>query len=203
MKKTGFLVTLASPSGGGKSTICREILKLNSDLQYSVSWTTRPIRGDEVNGKDYNFIDIESFKTKIENDFFLEYAIVHGNYYGTSKEYINKCLREEKIILLDIDVQGVELLKKQGVDVVSIFILPPKESILKERLISRGTDSIEIINKRLENSKKEIDQISEYEYLVINDDIQNAIDIVNDILTAEKNKSKRYINPKNYYYEID
>ena len=203
MKKKGFLVTIASPSGGGKSSICKELLKMNPALLYSVSWTTRAMRGEEVFGKDYFFTDEITFKQKIEAGFFLEYAVVHNNFYGTSKDYIENCLVEEKIVLLDIDVQGVELIKKQGYDVVTIFILPPSEDILRKRLIDRGTDSDEVIKKRLENSKKEIDFLSEYDYLVINDDISKAICNVNNILSSETNKVSRYINPKKEYYKID
>ena len=200
MKKRGFVVTFASPSGGGKSTICNEVLKINPLFCYSISWTTRELRGDEVNGKDYFFIDIETFKQKIDEDFFLEYAEVHGNFYGTSREFITDCIEKEKIVLLDIDVQGVELLKKQGIDVVTIFILPPSERILEDRLVKRGTDTTEVINKRLENAKKEIEYLQGYDYLVINDNIQDAINTVNCILIAETNKQKRYIDPVKEYY---
>ena len=199
MKKRGFLVTIASPSGGGKSTICKEILRINPSFTYSVSWTTRQIRGSEQEGCDYFFTDVESFKSKVEEGFFLEYAEVHENFYGTSKAYIENCLQKEKIVLLDIDVQGVELIKKQGFDVVSIFILPPSESILKQRLVSRGTDLPEVIAKRLANAKKEIDFIQDYDYLVINDVIENAISIVNSILVAEQNKVRSYIDPLNEF----
>jgi len=200
MKKKGFLLTVVSPSGGGKSTICGEVLKIHPSLCYSVSWTTRPMRINEVDGKDYFFTDIESFEKKIKDGFFLEHALVHGNYYGTSKEYIANCLNEEKIVILDIDVQGVSLIKEQGYDIVAIFILPPSEQILRHRLVSRGTDSQAVIEKRLENAKKEIDFINDYDYLVINDDIENAIMIVNDILIAEQNKIKRYIEPVKEFY---
>ncbi|MCL2062810.1 MAG: guanylate kinase [Candidatus Cloacimonetes bacterium] len=200
MRKKGFLVTIASPSGGGKSTICKEILSINPLFCYSISWTTRNIRGNEIDGKDYFFTDIETFNKKLKAGFFIEYAEVHGNYYGTSKDYLENCLNEEKIVLLDIDVQGVESIKKQGFDVVSIFILPPNENVLKKRLLDRGTDSIEVINKRLENSKKEINYLQSYDYLVINEDFLKAVETVNDILVAEMNRLNRYVDPLNYYY---
>jgi len=200
MKRKGFLVTIASPSGGGKSTICREILRINPMFCYSVSWTTRAIRGSEVDGVDYFFTDIDSFQRKIEESFFLEYAVVHGNYYGTSIEYIESCLDDGKIVLLDIDVQGVELVKIGGYDIVSIFMLPPNEAILRQRLVSRQTDSQAVIEKRLENSKKEIDFIQTYDYLVINDEIENTVQLVNSILVAEQNKVKRYVDPIEEFY---
>jgi guanylate kinase len=200
MKKKGFLVTIASPSGGGKTTICRELLSVNKTLSYSISWTTRPLRGMEKNGKDYFFTDIDTFKAKIEEGYFLEYALVHGNYYGTSIEYIEESLNDGSIVLLDIDVQGVDLLKNSSFDVVSIFLLPPNEEVLKERLISRKTDSENSIFTRLENSKKEINHLFSYDYLVINDDLEKTVETVNNILTAEYNKVKRYVDPLSTFY---
>ena len=200
MKKKGFLVLIAAPSGGGKSTICDEILRLNPDICYSISWTTRPLRGKETNGKDYFFTDTLTFKQKIEEGFFLEFANVHGNYYGTSKDFVDSCLKDEKIVIFDIDVQGVDLIKNKGYDIVTIFVLPPSHEILKHRLQSRGTDSLDIINQRLENAKKEIECLENYDYLVINDDLNKAVKIVNSILIGEKNKLNRYISPKEEFY---
>ena len=202
MKRKGFLVTIASPSGGGKSTICREILNINPSICYSISWTTRPIRGEEIDGVDYFFTDIETFEQKIKDGHFLEHALVHGNYYGTETEYVEKCLHDGKIVLLDIDVQGVELVRNGGYDIVSIFILPPNESVLKERLIGRKTDSQAVIDQRLENSKKEIAFLRNYDYLVINDKIENAVNIVNNVLIGEQNRVDRYINPLEDFYNI-
>ena len=199
MKKTGFLVAIASPSGGGKSTICREILRMNNSFTYSISWTTRPIRGEEVDGKDYFFTDVEDFKKKIKANYFLEHAVVHGNYYGTSKEYINQRIADELVVLLDIDVQGVKLLRKQNYPLISIFILPPDIDILRNRLKSRKTDSKEVIQTRMANALKEIDCISDYDYLVINDDLKKAVNDVDSILIAEMNRMCRYVNPKNEF----
>ena len=200
MKKKGFLVLIAAPSGGGKSTICEEILRLNPDLCYSISWTTRAKRGKETDGINYFFTDTATFQNKIEEGFFLEYAEVHGNFYGTSKSYVDDCLDNEKIVIFDIDVQGVELIRNKGYDVVTIFILPPNQEVLKQRLLNRGTDSPEVIIQRLENARKEIDCIECYDYLVINDEINKAIEIVNSILIGEKNKRNRYISPKEDFY---
>ena len=200
MHKKGFLVTIASPSGGGKSTICREVLKRDKNVNYSISWTTRAKRGNEVDGIDYNYTSIEDFKKKIDENHFLEYAKVHENYYGTSKDFIDKSLENEAIILLDIDVQGVELVKKQGYSVVTIFILPPSAKILKDRLINRGTDSVDVINKRLNNAKKEIDCIAGYDYLVINDEIEMTVTTVMSILNAESNKFIRFIDPVSEFF---
>ena len=199
MKKTGFLVAIASPSGGGKSTICREILRMNNSFTYSISWTTRPIRGEEVDGKDYFFTDVDDFKKKIKANYFLEHAIVHGNYYGTSKEYINQRIADELVVLLDIDVQGVQLLKKQDYPIVSIFVLPPDIDVLRHRLKSRKTDSKDVIQTRMANALKEIEYIGDYDYLVINDDLKKAVTDVDSILTAEMNHMSRYVNPKSEF----
>ena len=200
MFKKGFLLMIASPSGGGKSTICREILSKNNSLCYSISWTTRVQRGEERHGKEYFFTDIITFREKITQNYFLEYAEVHGNYYGTSKEYIDQRLIEEKIVLLDIDVQGVNLIKDQGYNVVTIFVLPPSFKELQTRLVNRKTDSQENIENRLKNAQIEIEKIPEYDYLVINDDLEKAVITVDNILSAEQNKIKRYVEPiKNFY----
>ena len=199
MKKTGFLVAIASPSGGGKSTICREILRMNNSFTYSISWTTRPIRGEEVDGKDYFFTDVDDFKKKIKANYFLEHAVVHGNYYGTSKEYINQRIADELVVLLDIDVQGVQLLKKQDYPIVSIFVLPPDIDVLRHRLKSRKTDTKDVIQTRMPNALKEIEYIGDYDYLVINDDLKKAVTDVDSILTAEMNHMSRYVNPKSEF----
>jgi len=202
MKKKGFLATIASPSGGGKSTICKGVLQINPSVFYSISWTTREPRGTEQHGVEYFFTDLHTFQTKVSDNFFLEFAEVHGHFYGTPKELIDAYLTEENIILLDIDVQGVDLLRMQGYDIVTIFVLPKDEATLIDRLVGRGTDTPDIIHRRLENAKKEIKYLYNYDYLVINEDIDESIAIVNSILLAEKNKLKRYNNPINDFYGV-
>jgi guanylate kinase len=195
MKRKGFLVTIAAPSGGGKSSVCNELIRLNLNVRYSISWTTRAIRGNEVNGEHYFFTDIDTFQKKIKEDFFLEYAVVHGNYYGTSKELVDNLLTDGKMVIFDIDVQGVELMKNKDYDIVTIFLLPPDRETLKKRLINRNTDSEEVINLRLQNSLKEIECHKNYDYLVINDDLRETINTVNSILIAEQNRVNRYLEP--------
>jgi guanylate kinase len=168
---------------------------------YSISTTTRSIRDGEVDGRDYFFTDTSTFEKKISQGFFLEHAKVHGNYYGTSRDFIDKSIAEEKIILLDIDVQGVAQLKNQGYGVVSIFVLPPNIDVLSFRLTSRGTDSAEAIAKRLENAKGEINCLHDYDYLVINDSLMFAVDMVQEILFAEQNRVCRYIDPIAEFYK--
>jgi len=203
MKKRGFLVTIAAPSGGGKTTICQGVLNQNKSLCYSVSWTTRQPRGSEVNGVDYTFTDLHTFQSKVSEKFFLEFADVHGHFYGTPRAFIDTALKQEKIVLLDIDVQGVEMLKTVGYDIVTIFILPLNETILKQRLLARGTDAQEVIVTRLDNAKKEIKNIYNYDYLVINEDIDTSVNVVNSILVAEQNKIKRYLDPINDFYGVN
>jgi len=200
MKKRGFLATIAAPSGGGKSTICKGVLEINPSVVYSISWTTREPRGNEQHGVEYFFTDLHTFQSKASDSFFLEFAEVHGHFYGTPKDLIDTYLTNENVILLDIDVQGVDLLRMQGYDIVTIFILPQNEATLIDRLVGRGTDSTETIHKRLDNAKKEIMCLYNYDYLVINEDIEESVAIVNSILTAEKNKLKRYDNPINDFY---
>jgi guanylate kinase len=201
LRKKGFLVTIAAPSGGGKSTIVERLLTMDQDFCYSISWTTRQIRGSEVHGRDYFFTDMPTFERMISQGYFLEYAKVHGNYYGTSTEYIDKSLCEKKIILLDIDVQGVRLVQQKDYNVVTIFVLPPSEQILIKRLTARGTETQTQIETRLQTAKSETEYLRDYEYLVINDDLQSAVSEVYHILTAERNKLTRYIDPIADYYQ--
>lgn len=201
MQKRGFLVTVASPSGGGKSTICKELVNLIPDLEYSISYTTRAIRINEVHGKDYFFVSQDDFVEKQNNGFFLESALVHGNYYGTSSLYVEECIAKGKILLLDIDVQGVKQVKDLGYDIITIFILPPNEKVLKDRLISRNTDSMDVIEQRLKNAKNEITHLVTYDYLVINNDLDKAIDEVLSIIKAENCRVKRYLNPIDSFYK--
>jgi guanylate kinase len=168
---------------------------------YSISTTTRSIRDGEVDGRDYFFTDTQTFEKKISQGFFLEHAKVHNNYYGTSREFIDKCIANENIVLLDIDVQGVSLLKKQGYGIVTIFILPPCIDVLTHRLTARGTDSSEAIANRLKNARAEIDCLYDYDYLVVNNELMFAVDMVQEILFAEQNRVSRYLNPVAEFYK--
>jgi len=201
MERKGFLVTIASPSGGGKSSVCHELLKRHHDLCYSVSWTTRPKRGMEIDSQDYFFTDLLTFQNKVSTGFFLEYALVHGNYYGTPESFVTNQIRQGKIVLFDIDVQGVEIIKKRGeYDIVTIFLLPPNERILQERLINRGTDTTENIAIRIANAHSEIIKYVMYDYLVINDQFETTMRILSSILDSEKHRVKRYIDPVTTFY---
>lgn len=197
-----FLIILISPSGGGKSTILSELVARRSDIEYSISYTTRDPRGEEENGKHYFFVQEEEFLKKIENGDFLEHACVHGKWYGTSRKFIEDKLNDGVHIILDIDVQGAEaIIESAKMRAVTIFLLPPTENIWKQRLIDRGTDTPEQIALRFKNAEEELKKIDNFNYLVINDELDIAVEKVNSIITAEENKTKSYNNVLNIFME--
>jgi guanylate kinase len=199
-KKSKFLVVLIAPSGGGKSTICKKILEQRNDVEYSISYTTRKPRGNEENGKDYFFVDEETFIKKINNGDFIEFAKVHNHWYGTSSEVIEEIIKNGKLAILDIDIQGAVKVKDKNIDMVSIFLIPPSNNILTERLKSRKTETDKQIALRLENAKNEINKCKDFDYLVINEELDKAINEVNQIIDSEQNKSFRYIDVLKIYY---
>lgn len=199
-QSNNFLIILISPSAGGKSVIAKQVLKKSENIEYSISITTRKPRGNEINGKAYFFISEEEFQKRISSGNFLEYALVHGKLYGTSKSVIKKILSSQKHAILDIDVQGAKHVIKSNIDAVTIFILPPSAEILKERLMKRGTDSKEKIEERLQDGIKEIDEVDNFDYLVINNDLNDAVDEVINIIKIEEKKICRYKNIKQTFY---
>lgn len=194
-KSKSFLIILSAPSGGGKSTILTEILKVTEDIDYSVSFTTRAPRGQEQNGIHYHFVDEAEFVKRIDQKDFLEHARVFGNWYGTSISYIQSRLDLSRHVIMDIDVQGAAQISATDIPYIKIFIIPPSMQILRERLIKRGTDSMEEINKRLGIARDEIKYISHYDYLVVNDELSQAVKEVLAIIRAEENRVARYHNP--------
>ncbi len=194
-KSKSFLIILSAPSGGGKSTILNEILKLTDDIDYSVSFTTRNPRGEEQDGVHYHFVDEAEFIRRIDSKDFLEHARVFGNWYGTSISYIQSRLKLSRHVIMDIDVQGAAQISATEIPYIKIFIIPPSMTILKERLVRRGTDSPEEIEKRLSIATDEIKYISHYDYLVINDQLPRAITEVLAIIRAEENRVSRYHEP--------
>ena len=173
--KRGAVLVLSGPSGAGKSSLVNKIIDEIGDCYFSISTTTRPMRPGEKEGVDYHFVTLEEFQKGIENDEFLEYALVHGNYYGTSLKPVKEALAQGKLVIFDIDVQGnVSVNSRLGDITTSVFIVPPTLSELERRLRSRGTDSEEVIQQRIENAKKEIQRVSEYDFLLINDDLDTA-----------------------------
>ncbi|MFT5659491.1 MAG: guanylate kinase [Sulfurimonas sp.] len=186
---TGAILVLSGPSGAGKSTLLKKVIDDIGECYFSISTTTRDIRDGEVDGIDYHYVSKESFQKDIEDDMFLEYANVHGNYYGTSIRPVRKALKDSKLVIFDIDVQGNAVVTNRLGDITtSVFISPPTLSQLKERLEGRKTDSQEVIDGRLKMAKREIQRISEYDYLIINDNLEEAAQILRTIAKAARLK---------------
>lgn len=175
-KNPGHLFIISAPSGAGKSTLCRAMRNHFPDLLYSISYTTRSPRKGERNGVDYHFILPDDFEKGISRHHWAEWAEVHGNYYGTSAEFLDNELSAGRDILLEIDVQGTRQILQRYPDGITIFILPPSLEILKQRLQVRGTDSPEVIAVRLANAQKEMAQKDVYRHIVINDLLRDAIE---------------------------
>lgn len=186
-KSRGILIVISGPSGAGKGTICERLKEHNKNIWLSTSMTTREPRGNEKNGVEYFFVTEEEFKKKIEEDGFLEYAIVHNNkYYGTPKDKIADKLNEGKDVILEIDIQGALEIQEKINDALFIFIMPPSMEILKDRLIKRNTESEDKVLERFKTAYKEINEVTKYNYVVINDRIDVATSKVEAIITAEK-----------------
>ena len=186
-KEQGLLVIVSGPSGCGKSTIDKAILNKRDNIVMSISDTTRSPRGKEVNGIDYNFISQEEFEDNIKNDKYLEYAEVYpGKYYGTPESYVDKMLNKGIDVILEIDIEGARKVNEKRKDAVFIFIMPPSMKILKDRLVARKTETKEQLVERFKTAYKEINEVSKYNYVVVNDDLEDSIDKVNAIITCEK-----------------
>ena len=188
----GRLFIISAPSGAGKTTLCTMLMKKYPAVNYSISYTTRAPRENEINGKDYFFIDKDTFKTMADNNDFIEWAEVHGNFYGTSKSQIETALNNGMDIILDIDPQGAMQLKEKITNATYIFITAPSMNELKERLVKRGTEKDEHISLRLENAKKEVEYFMHYDYLIINDASDEAFKQLESISLAEKLRTTQY-----------
>jgi guanylate kinase len=189
VEHNGVVLVLSGPSGAGKSTLINKISDHIGDYYFSISTTTRPPRVDEQEGVHYHFVSEEEFKKDIQEDNFLEYAIVHGNYYGTSLSPVRKALSEGKLVIFDIDVQGNTAVNNRLGDITtSVFITPPSLSELKKRLLNRSTDNEEVIEKRLKMAKREIQRTSEYDFLIVNDDIEIAAEVLRQIAITARLK---------------
>ena len=185
-KARGSLIILSGPSGAGKGTIHNELLRIDDNLTYSVSMTTRSPREGEKEGVDYFFVSEEQFKKEIKNKSFLEYALVHGNYYGTPRKSVLESLDKGLDVILELDIQGALKIKESYPDGIFIFIMPPSMRELKNRLVKRGTETKDKIIERFKNAYKEINEISKYNYVVINDEIDKAVEKVHSIMLAER-----------------
>ncbi len=190
--RRGLMLVLSSPSGAGKTTISRALLARDSDIAMSVSATTRPPRPGEVDGVDYHFVAVERFRAMVEAGEFLEHAKVFDNHYGTPKAPVETVLRQGRDVLFDIDWQGTQQLAQNArTDLVSVFILPPSVDELERRLRGRGQDSDEVVAKRMAKAADEMSHWREYDYIVVNNDVEQSVRSVEAILHAERLKRDR------------
>ena len=186
-KETGLLVVISGPSGAGKGTICQKLISRNKNVNLSISMTTRNAREGEIDGVNYYFVSKEEFEKRIEEGKFLEYAIVHNEkYYGTPKDKVEEMLKQGKDVILEIDIQGALKINNLVKEAVFIFIMPPNMKILKERLIKRNTETKEQIIERFTKAYTEINEVSKYNYVVINDEVEEAVKKIEAILLSEK-----------------
>jgi guanylate kinase len=188
-RSSGAILVLSGPSGAGKSSLISKITEYIGPTYFSISTTTRAMREGEINGVHYHFVSVDEFKHEIEQEMFLEYAVVHGNYYGTSLGPVKKALKEGKLVIFDIDVQGHDAVQNRLSDITtSVFITTPSLEELKKRLHNRSTDSAEVIERRIEMAKREVQRISEYDFLVVNDSLDEAAEILISIAKAARMK---------------
>ena len=192
--KRGLMLVLSSPSGAGKTSICKKLLQQDTGLVLSVSATTRKRRPGEVEGKDYQFLSIQEFESGINKSQFLEYAKVFDNYYGTPAQLVEGTLKSGVDVLFDIDWQGTQQLKaRAGQDLVSVFILPPSIKELEKRLFKRAQDTSEVVANRMSKSASEMSHYPEYDYVIINHDLDKSVQQVQAILCAERSRRERQI----------
>ena len=194
LNRKGLLLVVSGPSGAGKGTICKALLNKNDQIKLSVSATTRKPRNGEVHGVNYFFIEKEEFTKMIENGEFLEYAQIYDNFYGTPKAAIIECLEKGQDVILEIEMQGARQIKEVYPEGVFIFVLPPSLEELKSRIVGRGTETQEELEKRFSCAFEEINQIVNYDYFIVNEDIEKSVSDVEAIICAEKNKVTRYKN---------
>ena len=193
-KQKGVMLVLSSPSGAGKSSICRYLLDLDKNLYLSISTTTRKKRPNEVSGIDYNFVTLDEFEYKLSQNNFIEHAKVFNNFYGTDKSIVENKINEGKDLLFDIDWQGAQQLReKMREDIVSVFILPPSKKELERRLKERGQDTDEVVKERMSEATAEITHWAEYDYVIINEDLNLSVKTVLGILHSERMKRIRQI----------
>ena len=194
IQRRGLMLVLSSPSGAGKTTLSRQLLDNDKQIQLSVSCTTRPKRPGERDGVDYRFVDTATFRGMIERKEFLEYAEVFANYYGTPKAPVDEALAGGRDVLFDIDWQGTQQLRDKGrADLVTVFILPPSTRDLEKRLLTRAQDPKEIVAQRMAKAADEMSHWAEYDYVVVNSDIGTSLTNLKAILTAERLKRERQV----------
>lgn len=186
-----FPVVLAGPSGAGKTTLCRRLVERRDDVRFSVSATTRPPRPDEVDGRDYRFLGREEFERLVEADELLEWAEVHGHMYGTPRSNLEAARREAKHLLLDIDVQGARSVRERAPEALTVFLLPPTGERVLARLRKRGSEGDEALRRRMRTAMAELAAVEEFDYAVVNDDLEEATRAVDSILSAEGHRVAR------------
>ncbi len=199
MTDNGILVIVSAPSGCGKDTVLNELVKNNENIKVSVSMTTRSPRNEEVDGVNYYFVDKAYFEKKLAENKMLEFAEYAGNYYGTPADPVDDMLSQGKAVILKIEVQGAEKIRQQYKSVISIFILPPSMAVLEQRLRGRGTEDEETIQHRLFIAREEIKRAPEYDYVVVNDTVENAVESIRQIIDSER---KRTFRNKNLISEV-
>ncbi|HEY2496041.1 MAG TPA: guanylate kinase [Candidatus Angelobacter sp.] len=202
---SGILYIISAPSGSGKTTLVNELRQYVPNLEFSISYTTRPPRGSEQDGREYHFITHEEFEARISRDEFLEYALVFGNYYGTTKFVLEHAKEGGNDVLLDIDVQGERQVKKKMPDALSIFVLPPSraelESRLRKRSLSENVHAEEVIRRRLATARREIENYPNYDYLLVNDRLEQSVDRLQAIVLGERiRRSKGPVSPEDKRY---
>lgn len=202
-----LIFLISAPSGSGKSTLVNRLLAADGSFVFSVSYTTRPSRAGEVEGENYHFISKADFEQMIARRELLEYADVHGNYYGTARSVLVQAEAERKDLILDIDVQGAaQLREREGLEVVTIFILPPSKDVLERRLRNRSTDSEEVIARRLRGAAREVSDYHLYDYVLVNDDVEQSSEQLRGIVLAERarqHRARERIAPILQDFEVD
>ncbi len=186
-----LLFVVSAPSGAGKTSLCRELARKTPRIHYSVSYTTRDPRPGEQDGIDYRFVSQATFREMAQKNLFIESAEVYGNFYGTSRKEIDDSFERGHDVLVDIDIQGARKVRQSGIENISIYILPPSHSVLRERLSQRGQDSEETVRRRLERVKQEIKAFSDYDYLIFNADFTKAVEELHAIIISEHHRKDR------------
>jgi len=188
LSEMGNLIIVSGPSGSGKSVLVANVMKLVPRLRFSVSYTTRAPRGSEQNGVEYFFVDRSEFHSLVQSDSLLEWAEVHGNFYGTSRKFVDDFLEKGDDVLLDIDVQGADIVRKKRPNSIGVFILPPSYQVLRDRLLRRSLDVGPVIEQRLKRARKEIHSYKEYDYLIINDDLGSSTQELESIILSARSR---------------